>query len=274
MTVPTWWAIGLGFVAITGLNIVGVVFIWRTLGRIKRDIDAYDETDRPSAGALAVYNMAMVLLVLGSAAVVGSVWLGVLVVVARLVWSTASGSGVLCTPGVRYWVIPALFLGMIHATALIDLGARILFAEAPRLMAASASKSGSKRGAHGMLRLVNGLVVFISLSVLPLFLIGLTWFIRIDADSITASRWYSLRVRTHLAESVAGIYRVRMHTAPNGREVQDRHMVVVFDDGSVYRVGLTNDSLEPRPESELRSFAERHTIPIIDSDWYPPRTTP
>ncbi|MFI4897299.1 MAG: hypothetical protein ACIARR_05690 [Phycisphaerales bacterium JB059] len=271
---PPWWVMMVALLLVAALLAGAGLRVWRLLNKTIRLAREIDGSDAPSLQQVLGYNTVMFFLFVGSAAMFGALWVLVMLAANRVIWQFAPGAGDVATQGALFWAIPAIFLGILHSPILLDPIGKRCFQAYDRLLVFTASRSGEPRGAIGASRLVQVLLVVFSVGAIGVLLVGWTWFVRIDASSITVARPFAFSAETHQADQVAAVLRVARLRAPNGDEVPDDHLVIQFADGSFFRAGTERDGFPPDLRDALVGFAERNGIAVVDQDLYQPRTTP
>lgn len=271
---PPWWVMMVALVLVAALLAGAGLRVWRLLSKTIRLARDTEGSDAPNVQQVLGYNAVMFFVFVGSAAMFGAFWVLVMLAANHVIWRFAPGAGYVATQGALFWALPAIFLGMLHSPILLDPIGKRCFRDYDRLLVFTASRSGEPRGAIGASRLVQVLLVLFSLGAIGVLLVGWTWFVRIDASSITVARPFAFSAQTHQADKVTAVLRVARLRAPNGDEVPDDHLVIQFADGSYFRAGTERDGFPPHLRQELIGFAERTGIAVVDQDLYQPRTTP
>lgn len=271
---PAWWGILLASMTLALLLGICSVGVWRILGKVARSINSYDESDPPTSAQKSAYNAVLLALFFCTTAIMTIGWFAILQGVELLLWQTAPNGGWVTNQDWLYWALFAFFPGMLHATLLIDPICRRMFPDYERLVVATASSGGSVRAARKVIGGYRAMLLLITATTGVAIALGWTWFVRVDADSITVGRPFAFHGQRYTPDEIAYIYRVRMLKAPNGANKRNEHVVIEFADGSYDRFLTNIDNFAARLGDELVAFAGRNAIPVMESEWYPPRISP
>ena len=157
----------------------------------------------------------------------------------------------LITPTIYYWMLLALFLGMIFSAPLMRLSYRALLG---RERDADYVLYNNMRAGFDTWKAVRGLAVLVVVPALGFAFLGMDTYLKVTEQGMTLNPFWSLEERQYPFTEVKAVKSAARFRAPGGRTVDRPHFIVEFSDGTTWTTRDWLREAEPERDGKLAAF--------------------